>query len=383
MTRPAMEAYLAAAAALGFSRVFMSLILSDLHFSGAAAPDDPVFEETFALCREQGLFITLDTNDRVFEYFGGINATLRRFKEQGVAALRIDSGLAVEELAELSRNDQGMGLELNVSDADPLRVPEEAAAFFDTLAHQGNPRRLTGCFNFYPRRGTGLRLERVRAMAALLRERDIASAAFVSSLVSPSVLHAPGRGVCTVEALRETPPEIAAAVLFLEGIDTVLVGDPEASGEELAAMAESGPHSGGSASGSPTAPGGAQVRLPVVYHRECPPELRRALAGRVLSNRRDTPADVIRATATRGIRLPPFRSSAADPLNLTMDNERSGQYAGELHIVLNRRSPDNAVNVLGFIHPDAAPLVPYLVDGSVSFTLYDYAETRKNGGGDA
>jgi hypothetical protein len=370
---PELEDYVSRAASLGFSRVFMSLILRDLAFEGAAAPDDPVFEKAFALCRDCGLHITADSNDRVFGYFGGAAAALSRLKALGVGALRVDSGLSPRELAALSVNDGGLGLEINVSGFDPGNPAglAEAGALCAVLEKEGDLSRVSGGFNFYPRRGTGLAVTRVGAAAVWLAERGIKCSAFAASLVSPSVLHGPGRGVCTVEALREIPPETAGAVLFCEGISTVCIGDPAASPGELEGLSR--------------CRGAGPLRIPVVYYRECPVNIRRELAGRTLSNRSDTACGVIRGTGTRGIKIPPFRCCAAAPFSVTMDNEDSGQYAGEIHITLEARGANNAVNVLGFVHPDGEALVPYLVDGSVPFTLYDYADGSRpvEGAGDA
>jgi hypothetical protein len=362
---PELENYVTRAASLGFSRVFMSLILNDLDFEGAAVPDSPVFEKALALCREQEMFVTADINDRVFDYFGGA-AALSRLRSLGVGALRVDSGLSAEELAVLSANAEGLGLEINVSGFDPRepRSLAEADALLEVLEKRGKLRRISGGFNFYPRRGTGIAVSRLRAVSAYFAKHGIPCSAFAGSLASPSVLHSPGRGVCTVEALRETPPETAGEILFLEGISFVYVGDPAASPEELACLS--------------LRRGGGPIRIPVVYYRECPAAVRRELAGRTLSNRADTPRSLIRGTGARGIKIPPFRCCAAGPLSVTMDNENSGQYAGETQIVLEFQGANNAVNVLGFVHPDGESLVPYLADSSVPFILYDYAEGAGN-----
>jgi hypothetical protein len=364
---PELENYVSRAASLGFSRAFMSLILSDLNFKGAAAPDSPVFEKAFALCGDRGMFITVDINDRVFDYFGGTAAALSRLKSLGAGALRVDSGLSPEELAVLSANDEGLDVEINVSGFDPRNSAglSRAGELFALLEEKGVPGRISGGFNFYPRRGTGLAVSRLRAATDCLSGRGIKCSAFAASLVSPSALYAPGRGVCTVESLRDIPPETAGTVLFLEGISVVYMGDSAASPEELEGLsrcAASGP-----------------LRIPVVYYRECPGRVRRELAGRVLSNRSDTPRALIRGTGTRGIKIPPFRCCAAVPFSVTVDNENSGQYAGETHIVLETQGANNAVNVVGFVHPDGERLVSYIIDGSISFVLYDYAE----GAGDA
>jgi hypothetical protein len=359
---PELEGYVARAASLGFSRVFMSLILDDLAFEGALAPDAPVFKEAFALCRDHGLFITADINDRVFEYFGGVAAALSRLKALGAGALRVDSGLSPRELVALSVDDGGLGLEINVSGFYPGNPASlaEAGALLAVLEKEGNLSRTGGSFNFYPRRGTGLAVERVGAAASWLAGRGIKCSAFAASLDSPSVLHRPGRGICTVEALREIPPETAGAILFCEGVSTVYIGDPFASPGELEGLSR--------------CRGSGPLHIPVVYYRECPAGIRRELAGRTLSNRSDTPRALIRGAGARGIKTPPFRCCAAAPFSVTMDNENSGPYAGEIHITLEAQGANNAVNVLGFVHPDGEALVPYLIDGSVPFVLYDYAD---------
>jgi hypothetical protein len=346
----------------------MSFILKDLDFKGALPPDSPVFEKAFALCGDRGLFVTVDVNDRVFEYFGGAAAALSRLKSLGAGALRVDSGLSPAELAALSANGEGLDLEINVSGIDPrgsggADEAGELCALFEKagtlVSTQGIRSRVSGGFNFYPRRGTGLAVSRLRAVTACFAGYGIRCSAFAASLASPSVLHGPGRGICTVESFREIPPESAAAVLFLEGISTVYIGDSAASPEELRALSRlrsSGP-----------------LRIPVVYYRECPAGIRRELSGRVLANRSDAPRSVIRGTGARGLRAPPFRCCAAPPFSVTMDNETGGQYAGEVHIALEAQGANNAVNVLGFVHPDGEALVPYAAAGS-PFVLFDYAQ---------
>lgn len=300
MDEAALDRYVREAAGLGFRHVFLSLILEELHFAGAAGPDSPLFDRAMARCHAAGMTVTADINPEVMEGFGSPEAAVADLKRRGVDILRADSALDETVLAALAH--AGMGIELNAADLD-ASTPEgrgkadgEIKRLLDSLPAE----TVRACFNFYPRTGSGLSLDRVRQTTAFLHTYGIHTAAFVSSLTAPPVLHAHGRGVCTAECLRDVPPEIAASVLRCCGIDEVLFGDLTASHAELAALA-----------------GCCRdevLSVPVVFCRDCPEELRKQLTGVTLSNREDSPEYILRATATRGISVPPLPHRPQTPV---------------------------------------------------------------------
>ena len=355
MDEAALDRYVREAADLGFRHVFLSLILEELHFAGAAGPDSPVFDRAMARCHAAGMTVTADINPEVMEGFGSPEEAVADLKRRGVDILRADSALDETVLAALAH--AGMGIELNAADLD-ASTPEgrskadgEIKRLLDSLPAE----MVRACFNFYPRTGSGLSLDRVRQTTAFLHTYGIHTAAFVSSLTAPPVLHAHGRGVCTAECLRDVPPEIAAAVLRCCGIDEVLFGDLTASRAELAALA-----------------GCCRdevLSVPVVFCRDCPEELRKQLTGVTLSNREDSPEYILRATATRGVSVPPFRTGPRPRFSVTADNSRSAQYQGEIQIMLRDMPACEEASVIGFVHPDAHVLLPFLTDYRLAFRL--------------
>lgn len=362
----ALEAYTAQAAACGVTRVFMSMILKNLHFRGAAGPEAESFDRAFARCREYGFDVTVDLNGETAAAMGGALAALSALAARGASCARIDSGMDAHALAALSGNAAGMRIEINASDID-VSTPARRARMeeaFDVLAREGERQNLSAGFNFYPRTGTGLALERVRETLAFLHAHGIKASAFAASLASESILHRQGHGVCTVEAFRDVPPGTAAKALFLEGMDSVYIGDLAASPGELRAMRRARERE--------------EIVLPVVYYPECPKALRAAIADTLLFSRTDTPERVVRATQTRGISVAPARRAERGRYAVTVDNVLSDQYMGEVQIMLCDMPACAEANVAGFLHPDAVPLLPYLRSGAQAFRLYDYADTEED-----
>lgn len=354
-----LEQYVHTASSLGFTRVFTSLLLDRLHFQGSRSFLAPEFAAAWRMCADLGIRLTADVDEVVFAQLGCTPDDLSPLTALGIAALRVDSGLSGEELARLTRNPSGVLVELNASE---LMVPGLNDGSLELalrcIRAQGDLSKTIACFNFYPRRDTGLTSEDMTDTIALCKSYGVEVSAFVASQTAPSRLHAPSCGVCTVERHRGLPPEYAMAELFSMGIDCVLLGDVSASLRELKAMARLNM--------------AAELELPVVYHTWVPEELRKRLAALALFSRRDQPEATVRATDTRGIPLEPCCCTARTAYSLTMDNRRGLQYMGEVQIPLKDLGADPAVSVLGYIHESARGLVRFLRYGGRPFRLVDY-----------
>lgn len=355
-----LRAYVRDASALGCRRVFLSFILKELNFEGAAEPGAAVFDAAIAYCHEYGLQVTADVNAAVMDGFGSPTAAISELKRRGLDVLRADSELSEELLDAMACAN--VGIELNAADMDVSTDlgRAKAAAEVERLLTRLPGALVRSCFNFYPRTGTGLSLARVRDTCAFLHGYGIEVAAFVSSLSALPVLHARGRGVPTAECLRDVPPEIATAVLGCCGIDAALFGDVLATSDELRGVAE--------VCATDT------LALPVVYHRDCPEVVRRHLSASALSNREDSPEYVLRCTSTRGLTVAPARTGPRPRFSVTVDNCRSGQYQGETQIMLQDMPACPEANVVGFVHPDAHILIPFLSDHRVHFRVVAYTD---------
>lgn len=302
--------------------------------------------------------ITVDVDDEMLKGMGETEEAVAALRRRGVDCLRIDSGVSRCLLEAVAR--QHLRVELNAAALD-VSTPShlrEAETLLELLLSYLTPKDVQGCFNFYPRTGTGLSLDYVAGATDLLHRYGLEAAAFVSSLSTKPVLHRPGRGICTVETLRDTPPEIAGSVLRCCGVDAVLFGDMSATDEELEALAAACTEDA--------------LSLPVVFHRDCPASLRRTLTNTTFANRADLPEFVIRGTETRGTAVEPFRTGPRPQFCVTVDNCRSDQYMGEMQIMLRDLPPCAEANVVGWIPPDAQILTVFLRDCSRHFRLTEY-----------
>lgn len=70
--------------------------------------------------------------------------------------------------------------------------------------------------------------------------------------------------------------------------------------------------------------------------------------------------------------MEPFRTGPRPRFCVTVDNCRSGQYMGEMQIMLEDLPPCPEANVVGWVPPDAQVLVPFLRDCSRRFRLTEY-----------
>jgi len=358
----ATQEYVKKAASMRYRRVFLSMILDSLNFAGAAKPDAPVFAETVALCSQNGLSVWCDLDDSAIAYFGGLNASLVRLAEIGLKGVRIDSGLSAEEMAEITRHPSGLHLQLNCAGlrADRPNTVQEAEHLFETIRREGDLSRVEACFNFYPRVGTGIAESSIRGACEVLHRFGIRISAFVASRTVASLLHAPSRGVPTAERLRYADPYTAGRILTFLGVNDVLFGDGCASDAELAALL--------AALSDPS------TRLRVRFDDAVPQDVIAALSKMMFENRADEPVGLLRGTASRGIALEPFGIRRGTYGDVTIDNTTSAQYAGELQILLEEQPPLSFANVVGRVHEDDFPLLPYLRDAAHPYRIEQWME---------
>ena len=211
-----LRSYIGNAAALGYRRVFLSFLLKELRFQGAAGPESPFFDRAIACCHEYGIQVTADVNDQVMDAFGAPEDAVSILAHRGLDVIRADSALPGGILNALART--GLVLELNAADLDPASPDgySRAVREVERLLSHLPAGQVRGCFNFYPRTGTGLSLSRVRDTSVFLHDYGIPAAAFVSSLSAPPVLHAHGRGcvrwnACAMSHPRSRRPPWACA----------------------------------------------------------------------------------------------------------------------------------------------------------------------------
>lgn len=354
--------YLEKANSFGFKKVFVSLILNNHGFEGAQNVSANTWNEILRYCKELGMSVSADINDEVFKELGCTLNDLTALQKMGITRLRIDGGFTSGEVAILSKNQQGIQIEVNASmsssnnqNGSALR---ECREFLDTIEKEGNIGQLTACHNFFPLPDTALSLEDIRPINNLFASFGVTVGGFIASQLSPKDLHHLGHGVCTIEKHRFMPSHIAMLELFANDFNDVLIGDSFADLTELSEMARCYKQD--------------YLEIPVIFNQYVPQQTKLKIQEQVLISRVDQPANLIRATDTRGIDVPPCYCAPRDQYTISVLNNRSAQYEGEVQISLKELGPSVEHNVIGFVHPFAKDLLPYLLAGKNKFRLVEY-----------
>ena len=354
--------YLEKAKSLGFKKAFVSLILNNHGFEGAINVNADTWNELFSYCKELNMTVSADMNDEVFSELGCTLNDLTALQNMGITRLRIDGGFTSIEVALLSKNKQGIQIEVNASmsssnnqNGNALR---ECREFLETIEREGNIGQLTACHNFFPLPDTALSLEDIRSINNMFALFGVPVGGFVASQLSPKDLHHLGHGVCTIEKHRFFPSHIAMLELFANGFNDVLIGDSFADFSELKEMARCYKQD--------------YIEIPVVFNQYVPEQTKVKISEQVLISRVDQPANLIRATDTRGMEVPHCYCAPRVKYTVSILNNRSAQYEGEVQISLKDLGQSVEHNVIGFIHPFAYELMPYLSAGKNKFRLVEY-----------
>jgi hypothetical protein len=354
--------YLEKASSLGFTKVFVSLILNNHGFEGAEAVTANTWNDLLSYCKKLGMTVSADMNDEVFNELGCTLNDLTALQKMGITKLRIDGGFTSEEMALLSKNQQGIKIEVNASMSSSVNLYGKALRklreFLETIKKEGNIGQLTACHNFFPLPDTALSLEEIRPINDLFASFGVPVGGFIASQLSPKDLHHFGHGVCTIEKHRYVPCHLAMLELFANGFDDVLIGDSFADLSELTEMARCYKQD--------------YIEIPVVFNQFVPLNTKMKIQERVLISRVDQPANLIRATDTRGMEVPPCFCAPRGKYTISVLNNRSAQYEGEVQISLKDLGQSVEHNVIGFVHPFAKDLLPYLLAGKNNFRLVEY-----------
>lgn len=106
------------------------------------------------------------------------------YKKLGAKGIRLDVGFTGREEAQMTRNEEDLTIEINMSNDDHY-----LERIFD---YQPNRTQLVGCHNFFPQAYTGLSTDFFLACSERFREKGLRTAAFVTSQegnIGPWPLH--------------------------------------------------------------------------------------------------------------------------------------------------------------------------------------------------
>ena len=339
------------AASLGYTHVFTSIQLGNLGFENAKEGITPEFEALFSLCAHHRMILHVDINDRVLASLGGSPDDLEPIHALHIGVLRLDGGFSDEEVARMTLNPYGIQIEDNTS---MVHQPQHR---LETIKTQGNLHAYVACHNFFPRNDTGLSFEETVELAQRYADYGCQNGVFIASLHSPNDLNASGQGVPTVEEHRYVPAHIAFSELRNTGrFDYILFGDSGPRDDELVAVARVAQSD--------------VVEIPVWLDGSLRDDLRQRITQTVLWSRPDQPAQLIRATQTRGsYGILPHQTIFRHRYAITLDNDRSNRYEGELQILLSDLPPSPVANVIGQVKPVAARLLTQVMARQLPFVL--------------
>lgn len=330
--------YLKKAAALGFRRLFMSM----LEVKEGKEKVKTKFQEIIHYASELDFEVILDVAPNIFSDLDISYDDLSFFHELGAHGIRLDVGFNGFKESLLTFNEYGLAIELNMSN--------NVAYLDNILSYQPNRSSLYGCHNFYPQEGTALPYDFFVECSQRFKDQGIRTAAFVTS---PSGQQGPwdvNDGLPTLEIHRHLSFVTQVKHLFATDlIDIVIIGNAYASDEELEAMSKVNR---------------AQVEFQFEYVAEATPLERSILEQEQHSRRGDITDWMIRSTQVRvkyADKDNPVKNNDQEFQrgDIVLGNDDFGKYKNELQIVLKSHK-DPRKNLVGKIEESEILLLDYI-----------------------
>lgn len=319
--------YLERASKIGAKYLFTSLHIPEEDLS-QLDKELPVFLEN---CKKFGLELVPDISPATFEKLGVEANDYTALKTLGFTALRLDYGFDDFEVVKTLLND--FELMLNASVVNEQYIIDAKAAGVDFT-------NISVLHNFYPKTETGLSFKYFDTMNQAFIKHDIKIMAFVpGDRLKRFPLY---EGLPTVEQHRQKNPYVATVELIHNyGIADILIGDSKAHDTTLQYMQDY--------------MNDRTMNIPVVLSEQGKETLKEEY-----TIRRDLSENVIRLLKERVPGIPVLDNNARLRGSITIENELSGRYSGEIQITKKDFPMDARTNVLGFIHPDFVELVDYI-----------------------
>ena len=332
------------AAAHGIKRLFTSLHIPETN--------KDVFQKELGIlmktARKHHMEVISDISPRTLDVLGIPELNFSAFRMTGIRTLRLDFGYDVKEIAEFSRNKQGLRIQLNASTVTGKLLTALTQADTDFS-------NIDALHNFYPRPGTGIGEDTLVRKTVMLHKMGIRVGAFV-----PGSKRKRGPlfdGLPTMEDHRDLDPVLAARHLVALGIDSVFIGDSLPEEREIQGLAD-------------LREDHIIIRARLLTSDPVQKELlRHSFTARV-----DEARDAIRAQESRGLvsgPIYPENTMERRPGDVTIDNEGYLRYMGELEIIKTAQPADSRTNVAARILPEDAFLLDYITPGRKFSFLFD------------
>lgn len=322
------------AANLGIRRLFTSFNIPETNKENFKRE----LKIILSIAQNNDMEIISDISPKTCEILDIDPKDLKGLRELGITTIRLDDGYSEEEIAKLTRNGEGIKIQLNASaiDEDVLKSLERRDADFNNTE---------ALHNFYPRKNTGLSEEFFTAKNNLLRKYDIKVSAFVSSegkKRSPIF-----EGLPTLEFHRDVASFLSMRHLAALGVDGVFISESLPLTEELEHLSKLKENE-------------AVLKIKLLTKNENTTKLLQ----NTFTARADEAKDVIRAKEGRLLikdEILPENTSNRLKGSITLDNALYKRYNGELQIVKRDLPEDKRVNVIAEVVKDELFMLKYIL----------------------
>lgn len=318
--------YIEEAIKCGVTHIFTSLVVLEEDYSDLKEKLGTVL----ALTKKYGVTLIPDISPITLKKLD--IDSIEEIKSYGFDAIRIDGGFGT--LEESKKLIELFEVYLNASD---VKVD-----FINQLRDAGcNMGKISVLHNFYPRLYTGLNKEHFVQINKDFKSLGLKVAAFVQGDVK---LRGPVyEGLPTLEKHRGVHPFVACVELLNSYVDDVYVGDNEASIESIKMMINYSKNS--------------IISLKAILDEEY-----NDLYDKEIPIRRDITDHLIRLSFGRGHYKDIKQHRTLNRLkgSITIDNNLSGRYVGEINIVKDTVPADGKINIIGHIYPEYLEILNYI-----------------------
>lgn len=331
------------------------------------------YVEIFHYAKQKGLELHVDINNFVMEALGITSSNLLPIVELGIPVIRIDCGVSLEEIVEMTNNPYGILIEENLSNHRTLQEKMEA------IQQRGTMKNYCACHNFYPRINSGLEIAYAMNCARIAKSYHCQTGAFIGSIYSDHPLNPNGKATMTIEKHRYIPAHLQAMELFSsELFDFLIFGDSEPRADELKAVARTTRNAYECLSLKQQQQLSEAerkeyeelycIQLPIYF--ESYVKEKEEIKSLVMRNRIDLCEEAIRVMNWRGKRSIEVNNVIPRPrYSVTMDNLTTELYKGEIEILLKDMPAVPYANVIGMVKPCGISLVDIARSGKVMFQL--------------
>lgn len=345
-------------------------------FGGFQGTENKNYIELFAYAKEKNMELRVDITDEHMKNVGATSSNLKPYFDLGIPVVRVDCGVSLEEIVEMTTNPYGIIIEENLSNHRTLLTKMKA------ITKDGNINQYSACHNFYPRVNSGLDIDYAIKCAQIAKEYGCKTAAFIGSNYSTPDLHENGHSIMTVEKHRYIPSHIQAMELFSsEAFDCLLFGDSRPREDELVAVSKTTRSAYDCLTETDKKELDPElveeykntycIQIPV-YFESFLGDVKNEITSLVMRNRIDVCDEAIRVMNWRGQRDFEVKNTLKRPkYSITLDNETIKPYRGEIEIILKDLPAVPYSNVIGMVKPCAYDLIELARSGKVMFQLVE------------